>query len=134
MTNNIELMMSDTSFKTSVVGEKIKSSFWRGYKKNFYTVQIFFNNFKGRIGIQATLEQNPSEKDWFPIYLNTTKEYLEYPEEGKNEGKKGIETFNFVGNFVWLRAIMDRKNFDSDLVKNNLSQFGSINKIILLKL
>ncbi|MEM4260723.1 MAG: hypothetical protein QXG00_05795 [Candidatus Woesearchaeota archaeon] len=134
MKNNIEIMMNDTSFKKEVIGEKLKSSFWYGYRQGFYSVQIYFNNFKGRIGIQATLEINPSEKDWFPIYLNSTKPFLEFPKLGVNEGQKETETYNFSGNFVWLRAVMDRKNFSFDITSENISQFGSINKILLVKI
>lgn len=133
MKNNIELMMSDTSLKKEVVGNKIRSSLWEGCG-NFYTVQIYFNNFKGRVGIQATLEIDPKEEDWFPIFLNTTKPFLEFPTPGEYEGKKGVETYSFVGNFVWLRAIMDRKNFLVNIDNRNISEFGSINKIILSKL
>lgn len=134
MENNIEIMMHDTSFKTEVVGEKIKSSFWYGFRQGYYSVQIYFNNFKGRVGIQATLEMNPSENDWFPIYLNSTKPFLEFPKFGLNEAQKSIETYNFSGNFVWLRAIMDRKNFDVEINNNNIAQFGSINRIVLVKI
>ena len=127
-------MMNDTSFKKEFIGEKKRSSFWYGYRQGFYSVQIYFNNFKGRVGIQATLELNPSEKDWFPVYLNSTKPFLEFPKPGSFEGQKDIETYNFTGNFVWLRAIMDRKNFNFDITNENASQFGSINKILLVKM
>ncbi len=66
-------------------------------------MSFHFKNFKGRIYVQATLVAEPTEADWFPIQLDTNTDYYEY-----NTQTSGTVGTTFQGNFVWIRAKVDR--------------------------
>jgi len=132
MTRNTEILLSNTGKKISVIGEKVRGNAWYNVKNNLNTIEILFTNFKGRVGIQCTLEKNPEENDWFPIYLNTTKEFIESP-DANGIILNGKKVFHFKGNFMWIRAIMDRNNISHPINENNVQLFGFINRILLLK-
>jgi hypothetical protein len=65
-----------------------------------YTVT---NNFEGSLGMQATLATNPTESDWFNV-SNSTISYA-YPIVPATTTTNYV---NFTGNFVWVRAQVDR--------------------------
>lgn len=124
--NNVELLMGDTTGNISLVGEKIRADGWWGSRDGSHSIQIITNNFKGRVGIQASLAPNPSDEDWFYINLNGNSEYITYDCPDSSS-----KIFNLTGNFVWIRALMDRANVPSEITPQSLSTLGSISKIIL---
>jgi hypothetical protein len=129
---NTEILLSNTGKKISIIGEKVRGNAWYSLKNNINTIEMIFTNFKGRVGIQCTLEKEPNEDDWFFIYLNTTKEYIEAPDKN-GLPLNGKKIFHFRGNFTWIRAIMDRKNISHPIDENNVHLFGFINRILILK-
>lgn len=52
-------------------------------------------NFNGSVVIQATLEEDPQEQDWFTLQ-NTLSVF--------NEESYSNKMHNFLGNYVWIRA------------------------------
>lgn len=68
-----------------------------------HTVQYSVNAFNGTIKMQGTLELYPVETDWFDI--NGT-------EMGGDSATiaTAIKTYNFVGNFAWVRAAYNIQN------------------------
>ena len=85
-------------------GLAIRADGYYGYADGLHTVGFYLNNFKGRIYIDATLSDDPQEADWFPIALGDL-EFADY-----DSATTGIETFNIVGNFVYLRAKIKRSH------------------------
>ena len=64
---------------------------WAEQPKN----PFIYNNFRGSIVMQATLELEPLESDWFDLSDTETVFDQQYHQN----------TFhNFRGNFVWIRA------------------------------
>ncbi len=129
MTRTSEIMMNDTTGKVSVVGNKIRASGWYGSKGSSHTVQIVLSNFSGRIAIQGTLASEPKEDDWFFINLSNNNHYLTF-ETDKNTPIV-TQAYNFKGNFIWLRALMDRNNLDFEPSAEQLRALGNVNKILL---
>ena len=75
-----------------------------GYYKNsngVHTAVFEFNNFKGSVKIQATLELYPAESDWFDVVYDSASTSLT-----SLDSTPLIEnaTCTFTGKFVFIRA------------------------------
>lgn len=124
--NNVETL--------SYAGQPVRSDVFSGNTQNLHTVSVKVNNFKGRVYIEGTLELNPTESDWFPIYLTSGTAYRQYPTNsalptGTNGGDTKSEGFTFRANLLYIRARVDR-SYLGDTVYSQLSH-GSIMKILL---
>lgn len=101
------------SVKETVIGDKFKGDGYYGRSDGLHTVQIDLEGFIGRIEIQATLEIDPEDTDWFTVELGTGQQsvdttglisdynltYLEYI-----QNQTSNKTYNFRGNYVWVRT------------------------------
>lgn len=121
-----ELLLSNTTGKTEIVGDKVRADGWYGSKDGLHTIQINVSNFRGRIGIQASLAENPDEADWFNLNLSGNAEYLTY-----ECSESSTKAYNFTGNFTWLRATVDRQNLGYTPTPDQLSALGNVTRIIL---
>lgn len=116
--SNSETILSSSSHigdssPQTLTGQPYKGDGFYGRSDGLHTIQINLNGFIGRVEIQATLEINPVESDWFTVELGTgsmsvdttgllTEQnitFVEYSSPTTNS-----KTYNFVGNFVWVRA------------------------------
>lgn len=111
------LMLSSTNTDWNKIGEPIRANAYYGYTNGVITVQNVFKNFVGGFGIQGTLAINPKPEDWFWIKLNPNGDvntpFITYPLDpyaptGSNGGDTGSMAFTFIGNFVYLRAVITR--------------------------
>lgn len=114
------VMLDDTQGKVNVVGEPVRADAYFGLTDGLHTVAIYFQNFIGRVYIEASLSNDPQEDEWFPINLNGELPYLQYTKadgsllhtptglSDQHLGKNGVEAFTFQGNFLYLRARVDR--------------------------
>lgn len=109
----------------SYTGDKFKGDGYYGYSDGLHTISFHVNNFIGRLYLQATLVENPTADDWFYIGLGTTTDYLDYSSQTTNT--KGV---TFTGNFVWLRASVDRSHLTATSYVS--SQHGRLEKVVLL--
>lgn len=62
-------------------------------------------NFAGNLSMQATLATEPTENDWFTV-TNTTVTYAQPIVPATTTTNYA----NFTGNFVWVRARVERPN------------------------
>lgn len=120
MAANSEIILSSTthpgdSTTETVTGEKFKGDGYYGRSDGLHTVQIDLNEFIGRIELQGTLAIDPQDDDWFSISLggditatvdttglvssSNTVVIITY-----TENETSVNTYNFTGNYVWLRA------------------------------
>ena len=78
----------------SVTGQKQPAAGYYLGNKNLQTITWTLNSFQGTIIIEASLETEPSNDDWFIIYTLATG------------GSTLTQTSftNLEGNFVWIRA------------------------------
>jgi hypothetical protein len=88
-------------------GTKQQAADYYGGFGGLQTVAIYLDQFEGEIIIEATLDTDPGDNDWFRVY--------------RFDAASAVVTDNFStnirGNFVWLRARV--RDFSS----------GTINKI-----
>jgi hypothetical protein len=138
------LMMTNTGTKWDVIGEPIRADAYYGYTDGLHTVQVVYQNFVGGFGIQATLALRPKEEDWFWIKMNPNGDnvntpFLIYPENplaptGSNGGDTGSQAFTFQGNFVFVRAVLNRQYIQPQVpstIQWQTWQWGQIDKVLL---
>ena len=93
--SNISTEAADSSFS---YGEKNHGAGYNRVDNGLHTLVYLLDNFKGTFKVQGTLELYPAETDWFDI-AGTER-------GGDSSYFSGVTsgTYNFVGNFVWIRA------------------------------
>ena len=85
-------------------GNPFKGAGYVGYSNGFHSTSWELNAFLGRIKIQATLASSPSSNDWFDVDIDGTGHgYVQF-----NSVYTGTVFYNFTGNFVWVRAAINR--------------------------
>ena len=98
----------------NVTGPSVPGDGYYNRSDGIHTVQWSISDFVGRIKIQAALSQTPVESDWFDISLGSPSEYT-VDTTGKvstasiipvsyTEATTGSFVYNFIGNYVWIRA------------------------------
>ncbi len=137
------LMMTNTRPNHSLVGDAIRADSYFGHTDGIHTVQVVVNNFTGSFGIQGTLATEPVEADWFNINLNANQNVssasplISFPinplelQGGGPDGDTTTLAFTFVGNFVWLRAILDRSTIPEPPALGAVAQLGVIDRVLL---
>jgi hypothetical protein len=100
----------------SLFGEKYKGDGYYGRSDGIHTVQWSLTNFIGTVGIQGSLSVDPQESDWFTVRLGNNNEYtidttgkvstLSLTSIEYTESTTGSFSYNFVGNYVWVRALV----------------------------
>jgi len=93
-----------------VEGAKVKGDGFYNYSDGLHTVAHYILALDGTVEVQGALTDDPVEADWVTLDSRTGTTGTPLTENA---------TYNFTGNFVWVRAI----------VTNFLS--GSITKIQL---
>lgn len=133
-------LLDTTSGKINVTGQPQKGAGYSNTIGNNHTISIGLNNFTGRIYIEGTLSTDPKEEDWVPIPLINNNPYIQFPKNilkpvgdmsayGQATGDSGNFAYSFTGNFIWLRARVDRTYISPPPVNANL--VGSVIKILL---
>lgn len=133
------VMMSNTGREHTVVGKPVRADGYFGNTDGIHTVQVIFSNFTGAFGLQGTLEVNPQEEDWFFININQfsaiDSPYVRFPERPGSptgdSGDTGTRAFTFTGNFVYLRAVLDRSFLAEPSPSASSTGFGQIDKVLL---
>lgn len=106
-------LLDSTTTEINVTGSKQKGAGFSNTIGCNHTVSISVANFIGRVFIEGSLASEPSEHDWFPIKLRNNLDYIQFPlnpnsPTGSNNGDSGVYAYNFSGNYVWLRARVNR--------------------------
>jgi len=116
----VTLLSQTGSLELDTTGEAVPGDSYYGFTDGIHTVAIYGQGLSGRVKIQGTLAQNPTEDDWFDILFSGLpfRDYTNFT---------GVEGFTFVANLVYLRASLDR----SALGLTNLQTSGYVEKILL---
>lgn len=127
------MLMNESNANINFIGTPIKvAGYYRSYNM-FHTISIFTDNLNGRIYIEGSLIQYPTEKDWFVIPLVENKQYLEFITEDYTSRRNYIEKYyNINTNAVLMRARLDRSYLDIDDKQNALdytAKIGHVKKI-----
>lgn len=144
------LMLSNTGDNFNLIGTAIPSDSYFGYSDGLQTIAVTYSNFTGGVKIQGTLSLNPQNSDWFDIIINpnsninplnpnTTTTEVVFPanpaKPNNVTGDTGTTMFNIIGNFVYLRVVLDRSymNPPPSLPTNATvsTQFGQLEKALL---
>lgn len=117
------IILEDTLGQTNPVGQPVNGAGYYGTPTSNHTIAVYNNNFTGRLYIEATLTKNATEADWFDIDLDPSDStsYVEFT------NSTDIIPFNFKGNYVCLRARVDR----TYLTTPEDPAHGNITKILL---
>jgi hypothetical protein len=103
------------------VGPPVRADGYYGYAGGMHTVAFYLKNFKGNLIIEASLSDNPQEQDWFKIGLGNGTDF--YSVDGP---ETKVESFNIVGNFVYLRARIHRSHLGL-----SVPQVGTCERVVL---
>lgn len=106
-------LLGSTTTQINVIGIQQKGA---GYSNSVgcnHTVSISVTNFIGRVYIQGSLASQPGPSDWFSIPLVGDIPFVQFPQNpaaptGSGNGDTGVVAFSFSGNYIWLRAAVDR--------------------------
>lgn len=128
------VLLPTTSGQVNVTGQKQKGAGYSNYTGGSHTISVTTNDFTGRLYIEASLEGDPAETDWFPVPIEYDSLYVQYPRDpryptGPGTGDSGTDSFSFVGNFVWVRARVDRTYLTP--VPINDESIGSIAQVLM---
>jgi len=134
-------MMTNTGTKWNVIGEPVRADAYYGYTDGVMTVQLIYQNLVGGFGLQGTLALDPKPEDWFFIKLNLSCDmtpYITFPADslaptGANGGDTGSIATTFIGNFVYLRAVLTRDYIQPVSINQAWQnwQWGSIDSVLL---
>lgn len=81
-------------------GERQQAANYYGGFGGLQTVAFYFNSFRGRVELQATLDSNPTaDSDWFRVYD------VDYTDS--STATANFST-NITGNFTWIRARVEQ--------------------------
>jgi hypothetical protein len=118
--NSVILLPSNshdnTSNPSTLVGERSKGAGFYGMGDGFHTVQIQLTNFIGTVKIQGSLATTPGDDDWLDVRISPQGGAYSVDTTGLASKIGTItevtytsattinKTYNFTGNFVWIRA------------------------------
>jgi|TARA_B100000886_G_scaffold293941_1_gene220278 hypothetical protein len=116
----VTLLSQTGSIELDKVGDAVPGDSYYGFTDGIHTIAIYGQNLSGRVKLQGSLEQNPTDDDWFDILFSGLpyKDYTNFT---------GVEGFTFIANLVYLRASLDR----TVLGISNLQNAGYVEKILL---
>ena len=128
------VLLPTTGNQINAVGKKQKGAGYSNFGGAVHTVSISVTNFIGRVYIEGSLETEPTESDWFNISLVNDLPYVEFPRipsrpTGYVQGDTETLAYDFMGNYVWIRARLDRTYLNPPPVE--AGTVGSIDQILL---
>lgn len=127
------VILTDTSGVLNVTGVKFKADGWFGFTDGLHTVAWYLSGpFLGDIIIEATLVTDPLVTDWFTVDVaGDDLGFIRF--DSASTDNSDTKSFNFTGNYVWIRARIDRAAFNtagapgSPLTTGNS---GSVSKVL----
>lgn len=133
-------MMGSSGTEMNKYSTEVKGDNYYGYSDGLHTIQVVYDQFVGRLRIQATLQLEPESTDWFDlvsgvsIYGSITDQTAAWNSDGyiqfnANDPGNGAQAYTFQGNFTHLRVYMDREHVGDGSTYD--SSYGTIVRVIL---
>ena len=97
----LSTVTDDSQPTTWQYSEKSKGAGYQTSSDGIHTAVFEFNNFKGSVKIQATLELYPSDSDWFDVIYDSSDVVLTAVDSTPITNNA---TCTFTGKFVFIRA------------------------------
>lgn len=129
-------LMSATGSTMNQTSTAAKADSYYGYTDGLQTIQVIYAAYQGRVRIQATLDLEPEETDWFDItptvvagastFVTSGGEtYVEFPNGSEITG---TEAYTVQGNFAFLRVKMDRSQVGNG---TDYISYGQITQVVM---
>ena len=93
----LQLLPQTVAKSTGVTGDKQKAAAFYRAGRNLQTITWSFTSVKCTMYIEATLAENPTNNDWFPVYTLAT---------GNSILTQNSFT-NLEGKYTWIRCRVD---------------------------
>jgi hypothetical protein len=126
-------MMESTGTTMNKYSTEVKGDAYYGYSDGYHTVQVIYNQFVGRLRIQASLSLTPTDSDWFDLVPSSTTgtefNALGYVQFNSNDPANRSEAYTFQGNFTFVRVYMDREHVGDGSTYD--ASYGQISKVVL---
>lgn len=127
------LLMSGTSTTMNQYSDDVKGDSYYGYTDGFHTIQATYDQFVGRLRIQASLMLEPTSDDWFDIVPenSTGRRFNElgYVQFNADDPASKSEAYSFSGNYAWIRVYMDREHVGDGETYD--TSYGQVSRIVL---
>lgn len=127
------VLLAGTGDEMNKYSTEVQGDSYYGYTDGLHTLQVTYNQFVGRLRVQASLVVEPESTDWFDIIPTTTtgtafneKGYIQF---NANDPASGSEAYTFQGNFTWIRVYMDREHVGDGSTYDD--SYGSVTRVIL---
>jgi hypothetical protein len=112
--SNLETGVPNGNYDGSTVdfeSDAVKAVGYYQGQGSLETVFITVENFPGKIILQATLDFDPAQANWFDVF--------EYG-DGSTPATDFRYPVNLTGNFAWLKAVVTNfEEYDSDPARIN---------------
>lgn len=118
------VIMLTNQNELNYIGSPAKGDGYYGFADGLHTASFHVRDFIGRIWLQASLVDDPTENDWFNIQLTVANPYYEF------DGETTCVGTTFKGNFVWIRTVVDRSYLAS--TEYDIATHGILDKATLL--
>lgn len=126
-------ILSATGIEMNKYSTVVKGDSYYGYTDGFHTIQVIYNQFVGRLRLQATLSLDPTASDWFDVVpsntLGTSFNEAGFVQFNANDPAAGSEAYSFSGNFTFIRVYMDREHVGDGTTYD--PSYGQISRVIL---
>lgn len=126
-------ILSATGTEMNKYSIEVKGDSYYGYTDGFHTIQVTYNQYVGRLRLQATLSLEPGVDDWFDIVptdtLGTSFNEGGFVQFNANDPAQGSEAYSFSGNFTFIRVYMDREHVGDGATYD--PSYGQISRVIL---
>ena len=91
---------------TDFYSDSAKADGYYGYADGFHTVSWHVTSLVGKITIQASLVESPTDTDCFDVQLVGPDNSAYTEQYDGSTAQTFHKAYNFTGNFVWVRAIV----------------------------
>ncbi len=122
-------LMGSSAGQVNLTGTAMKADGFFGFTDGKATIGWYLSAYIGRIVLEAALATDPDETDWFPVAfdgeVNTYVEYLSVAPQ------TGLTVFTITGNFVWVRAVVDRTAINPLPPIDQINSLGVVTKVLM---
>ena len=127
------VIMNATGTNMNAFSAQTQADSYYGYTDGLHTLQVTYDQFVGRLRVQATLSLTPTATDWFDLVPTSTAgrafNPAGYVQFNANDPADQSEAYTFRGNFTFIRVFMDRLHVgDGDTYDPS---YGQISRVVL---
>lgn len=122
-------LLSTTAGEVNTTGSAKKADGFFGFTDGKATIGWYLSNFIGRIVLEASLATEPTSADWFPVVFDgEANKFVEFLSTAPGNA---LTVFTVTGNFVWVRAVVDRSQIDPLPGPDDILTLGFVSKVLM---